>query len=83
MGTDLAMPPKSAIARVWRRSYNMPMMRNSAPVEMPWLTIWMSAPWTASASKANTPSTTKPRWLTDEYATSFLMSVCANATIAP
>ncbi len=35
MGTDLAMPPKSSIARVCRRSYIMPTMRKRAPVEMP------------------------------------------------
>ena len=30
----------------------------------------------AEFSAASKPSTQNPRWLTDEYATSFLMSVC-------
>ena len=29
------------------------------------------------------PRTTKPMWLTDEYATSFFMSGCTIATSAP
>jgi hypothetical protein len=31
----------------------------------------------------NNPNMQKPRWLTDEYAISRFMSVCAKATIAP
>src|SRR4029079_12017791 len=37
-------------------------------------------PWTFIAVM---PSTTKPRWLTLEYATSFFMSGCTIATSAP
>ena len=29
------------------------------------------------------PSMQKPRWLIDEYATSFFQSFCMSATIAP
>ena len=64
-GITFAIPPKSAISREWRRSYSIPMRRKSAPVEIPWFTIWRmppSIPWVVSP---NTPSTTKPRWATE------------------
>jgi hypothetical protein len=32
---------------------------------------------------AKMPSVQKPRWLTDEYATSFFMSFCISETSAP
>ena len=58
---------------------------------MPWATIWKTAPSTphcqywdrGPALHAANPSTTKPMWLTDEYASSFLKSVCPIATSAP
>ena len=61
----------------------MPIRKNSAPVEMPWLIMTISAPCTLSTVSAKMPSITKPRWLTDEYATSFLKSGCTIATSAP
>ena len=36
-GMMFEMPPYSEISRVCRRSYRMPTIKNSAPVEMPWL----------------------------------------------
>src|SRR5205085_2939305 len=45
--------------------------------------IWYTAPCTPCTFMAQIPSTTKPRWLTDEYATSFFMSGCTIATSAP
>jgi hypothetical protein len=44
----------------------MPIRRKSAPVESPWLTIWMMPPTNPWAVKVKSPSITKPRWLTDE-----------------
>ena len=58
-------------------------MRKSAPVEMPWFSIWYTAPTTPVVVKAAIPSITKPRWDTDEYATSFLRSGCTSETSAP
>ena len=34
-GTTFAIPPNAAMSREWRRSYNIPARKNSAPVEMP------------------------------------------------
>jgi len=61
----------------------MPTIMNSAPVEMPWLIIWITPPWMPIWVAAKTPSMVKPRWLTEEYATSFFMSFCIIATRAP
>ena len=36
----------------------------SAPVLIPWLTIWITAPSSASSFPAKTPRSTKPMWLT-------------------
>jgi len=47
------------------------------------LIIWIIAPWIPSSVMEKIPSTTKPRWLTDEYATNFFTSVCTIATNAP
>ena len=49
----------------------------------PWLTICRMAPYKPCCWKMKMPSVTKPMWLTDEYATSFLRSGCTRATIAP
>ena len=46
-------------------------------VERPWLTIWRTAPESGIVVKAPTPTTTKPRCETDEYATSLFMSFWA------
>ena len=82
-GITLFNPPYSLISRVWRRSDSMPTMQNSAPVLTPWASIWYDAPWMPCMFAAAMPSTTKPMWLTDEYATSFFMSGCTIATSAP
>ena len=42
-----------------------------------------TAPVIACEVIANVPSTMKPRWAIDEYATRRLRSVCIVATIAP
>ena len=82
-GIGRAIPPKSEIMRVWRRSYSIPTNRKSAPVESPWFTIWRMLPFNPMALRLNMPSITKPRWATDEYATSFLMSAWTMATSDP
>ena len=35
MGMTRSRPPYSEISRVWRRSYTMPTIKKSMPVEMP------------------------------------------------
>ena len=50
---------------------------------IPWLTIWRIAPFMPAVWNMKMPSVTKPMWLTDEYATSFLRSGWTRATIAP
>jgi hypothetical protein len=44
----------------------MPTRRKSAPVLSPWFTIWMIPPTRPCGLSANTPTITKPRWLTLE-----------------
>jgi len=61
----------------------MPMRKNRAPVEIPWLIMTISAPCTLCTVSAKMPSITKPRWLTELYATSFLKSGCTSETSAP
>jgi hypothetical protein len=61
----------------------IPTARNRAPVESPWLIIWITPPWSPCVFIAKSPSMTKPRWLTEEYATSFFISGCTMATSAP
>ena len=46
------------------------------PVEMPWLICCSTMPLNPAGFSAKMPSVQKPRWLTDEYATSFFMSFC-------
>ena len=82
-GITLEMPPYSAISRVCRRSYRMPTIKKSAPVEMPWLICCSTEPLRPAEFSAKMPSVQKPRWLTDEYATSFFMSFCISETSAP
>src|ERR1019366_2275513 len=67
-GMTLEMPPYSEISRVCRRSYRMPTIKNSAPVEMPWLICCSTEPLSPSGLRAKMPSVQKPRWLTEEYA---------------
>ena len=50
---------------------------------MPWLIICMIAPCMPCWLNTKMPRVTKPMWLTDEYATSFLRSGWTMATIAP
>ena len=61
----------------------MPTRRNKAPVETPWLIICITPPLIASEVKANVPSTMKPRWATEEYATRRFRSFCMVAAMAP
>ena len=61
----------------------MPIRKKSAPVEIPWLIMTIKAPCTLFTVSAKMPSITKPRWLTEEYATSFLKSGWTIATSAP
>jgi hypothetical protein len=68
---------------VCRRSYTIPTRRKSAPVEMPWLIIWRTAPWIPAMFKAKMPSITNPRCETEEYAISRFMSFWTSVTIAP
>ena len=83
IGIAFAVPPKSEISRVCRRSYRKPTSRNSAPVESPWFTIWSTPPTRPWTLKTKIPSTTRPMWATDEYATSRLTSLCTIATSEP
>ena len=53
------------------------------PVEMPWLTCWITLPAIPFGLSAKMPSVQKPRWLTEEYATSFFQSFCIRLTSAP
>ena len=49
---------------------------------MPWEIMTISPPWSPFTVRAKTPSTTKPMWATEVYATSFLASGCTAATQA-
>jgi hypothetical protein len=44
----------------------MPTMKNRAPVEIPWFSIWYTEPTTDVVVNDATPSITKPRWETEE-----------------
>ena len=59
-------PPYSEMSRVCRRSYTMPTIRKSAPVEMPWLSCCTMLPVMPTGVRANMPSMTIPMWLTLE-----------------
>ena len=56
---------------------------NSPPVEIPCASMTNMAPFSPAGVKLKIPSTTKPRWLTEEYAISFFMLGCTIATSAP
>ena len=61
----------------------MPTNKNNAPVDTPWLIIWIVLPDIDCVVKAKMPSTMKPIWATDEYATNRLRSICIVAAMAP
>ena len=44
---------------------------------------WRMPPWMPALFRAKSPSMTKPRWATEEYATSFFMSFWTIATMEP
>ena len=66
----------SFIDRVWYRSYMNPTSKNKAPVLKPWLIMYRTEPCRPAEFRDTSPSTQNPRWATDEYATSFMTSVC-------
>ena len=53
------------------------------PVEMPWLICCNTLPAIPFGFNEKMPSVQKPRWLTEEYATSFFQSCCIRLTSAP
>ena len=53
------------------------------PVEMPWLICCRIEPEIPAGFSAKMPSVQKPRWLTEEYATSFFQSFCISEASAP
>ena len=44
---------------------------------------WITLPAIPLGFSAKIPKVQKPRWLTEEYATSFFMSFCTSETSAP
>src|ERR1035438_9160656 len=58
-------------------------MRNSMPVEIPWLICCRIDPESPAGLSAKIPRVQNPRWLTDEYATSFFQSFCIRQARAP
>jgi len=54
------------MSRVCNRSYTTPTTRNNAAETSPWLSIWITAPCTASLVSAKRPIVTNPIWATDE-----------------
>src|ERR1035441_9436594 len=53
------------------------------PVEIPWLICCRIEPEIPAGLRAKIPSVQNPRWLTDEYATSFFQSFCMSEASAP
>ena len=53
------------------------------PVEMPWFTCCSTLPAMPFGLSEKMPRVQKPRWLTEEYATSFFQSACIRLTSAP
>ena len=82
-GMVVHKPPIREISRVCIRCCSTPAIMNNPPVLMPWLTIWTIPPVIPCMLSAKMPSMTNPRWLTDEYATSFFTSFCFSETSAP
>ena len=58
---------------------------NSSAVIVPWVNIWITAPWMPIVVSAASPRITYPMWLIDELAIIFFRSplIWASATIAP
>ena len=56
---------------------------NNPPVATPCASITNTAPFSPAAVKLKIPSTTNPRWLTEEYAISFFRFGCTSETSAP
>ena len=63
-GATVQRPPILPMSLVWMRSCSDPTSRNNAPVLNAWHTISRMAPCKARVFQANTPSSTKPMWLT-------------------
>ena len=63
-GATVQSPPICSMSRVWMRSSSAPTRTKRAPVERAWQTISSTTPCSASSFQANTPSSTKPIWLT-------------------
>ena len=61
IGITRSSPPYSAISRVCRRSYTIPTIKKSMPVEIPWLICWMMEPWIPIGFSEKMPSVQKPR----------------------
>jgi hypothetical protein len=57
----------------------MPIPKNNADETRPWLIICIIDPINALGLKAKIPSVTMPICAIEEYAISFLISVCASA----
>ena len=50
---------------------------------MPWANIWKTEPLSPASVRVAAPSMTSPMCETDEYAMTYLRSVCAIAESAP
>ena len=67
-------PPYALISRVCILSSIIPTIIKSAPVVMPWFTIWSTEPANDTSFQTAIPSTTYARMDTLEYAISLFMS---------
>ena len=65
-GMGVASPPNSLISKVCRRSCSRPTSMNKAPVETPCARLMYIPPTSPAWVKLKKPSTTKPRWETEE-----------------
>ncbi len=61
----------------------MPASMKSPPVATPCASMTKTAPFRPAVVKLKIPSTTNPRWLTEEYAISFFIFGCTSETSAP
>ena len=59
------------------------MTMNNTAMISPWFTICSTPPVTPWVVSAKVPSTTNPRWLSEENATRRFMSRVTQATTAP
>ena len=62
-GMRSASPAMAERSRTPVTAAIQPTIKNSAPMMMPWLTIWRTAPCWPWMLKAKMPSTMKPMWL--------------------